>query len=80
MIKAVAEERGWDHSRHAQLIGTVRQVVEETGDQDIWLAFGAARDLRENFYEEQMGMNDVEFHLAQVRHLIERLRGLVDGN
>lgn len=80
MIKAVAEERGWDHSRHAQLIGTVRQVVEETGDQELWLSFGAARDLHENFYEEQMGAGDVEFHLDQVRRLTDRLRALIDGD
>lgn len=80
MVKAVAEERGWDHSRHAQLIGTVRRVVAETGDQELWLAFGAARDLHENFYEGEMGANDVDYHLGHVTQFIERMRGLIDGN
>ena len=80
IVKAVAEERGWDHSRHAQLIGTVRRVVAETGDQELWLAFGAARDLHENFYEGEMGASDVGYHLGHVTQFIERMRGLINGS
>ncbi len=78
IIKAVAEERGWEHIRHAQLIGIVRRVVEETGDQDLWAAFGMARNLHENFYEGEMGENDVDTHLGQISWFVERMRGLID--
>ena len=80
IIKAVAEERGWEHIRHAQLIATVRRVVAETGDQELWLSFGAARDLHENFYEEEMASDDVDFHLAQVSGFVEKMRGLLNGD
>ena len=80
MVKAVAEERGWEHSQHAELIRAMRRIVEETGDQELWLSFGATRDLHENFYEGQMSERDVEYHLGQVLRLTDRLRGLIDGN
>lgn len=80
MIKAVAQERGWEHRFHAELIRAMRRVVEETGDQELWLTFGATRDLHENFYEGQMSGDDVEYHLDQARHLIDRLRDLIDDS
>ena len=80
IIKAVAEERGWEHRRHANLIQVVRRVVAETGDQDLWVAFAMARELHENFYEGQMGETDVDFHLGHVTRFVEKMRGLVDGN
>lgn len=78
MVKAVAEERGWEHRRHAQLIGVVRRVVEETGDQTLWLSFGAAGDLHTNFYESVMGASDVAYHLEQVTQFVDKVRGLLD--
>ncbi len=78
IIKAVAEERGWDHSRHAQLIGIVRRIVEGTGDADLWVAFGMSRNLHENFYEGEMGPTDVDTHLGQIAGFVQRMRGLID--
>ena len=80
VIKAVAEERGWEHRRHANLIQVVRRVVAETGDQDLWVAFAMARELHENFYEGQMGEIDVDFHLGHVTRFVEKMRSLIDGN
>ncbi len=79
VIKAVAEERGWDHSRHALLIRTTRRIVEETGDGDLWQGFAMARELHENFYEGELGENDVVLHLESVTSFIEKMRALIDA-
>ena len=80
IVKAVAEERGWEHGRHANFFEVVRRVVAETGDQEIWVAFEMARGLHENFYEGKMGSSDVDFHLGHVTRFTEKMRGLLDGN
>ena len=80
MAKAVAEERGWEHGRHANFFEVVRCVVAETGDQEIWVAFEMARGLHENFYEGKMGSSDVDFHLGHVTRFTEKMRGLLDDN
>ena len=80
IVKAVAEERGWDHGRHANLFEVVRRVVAETGDQDLWLSFGAAGDLHTNFYEGVLGESDVDYHLGHVMRFVEKMRGQINGN
>ncbi len=80
IVKAVAEEREWEHGRHANFFEVVRRVVAETGDQEIWVAFEMARGLHENFYEGKMGSSDVDFHLGHVTRFTEKMRGLLDGN
>ena len=45
MVKAVAEERGWDHTRHRDLFSAVFRLRRETGDRDISRLFEPA-----NFY------------------------------
>ena len=78
MVKAVAEERGWEHHRHANLFEVVRRVVAETSDQTLWLSFGAAGDLHTNFYEGVMGESDVAYHLEQLTQFVDKMRGLLD--
>ncbi len=78
IIKAVAEERGWEHGRHAHFFEVARRVVAETGEQELWIAFEMARGLHENFYEGKMGEDDVEFHLGYIGRFVDRMRGLTD--
>ena len=80
IVKAVAEERGWEHGRHANFFEVVRRVVAETGDQEVWVAFEMARGLHENFYEGKMGSSDVDFHLGHVTRFTEKMRGLLDDS
>ena len=78
IIKAVAEERGWEHGRHAHFFEVARRVVAETGEQELWIAFEMARGLHENLYEGKMGEDDVEFHLGHIGRFVDRMRGLID--
>ena len=41
MVKAVADQRGWEHAGHRQLFTAVRRLRDETGDQDIRRLFNA---------------------------------------
>ena len=43
MVKAIAEQRGWQHRSHAQLFGAVATIASETGDEVIDRLFELAR-------------------------------------
>ena len=77
MVKAVAEARGWDHSGHRQLFVTVRRLVEETGDEQLRVAFGLANVLHINFYDGLLPREDVEAYLAHIGEFVGRLEQLV---
>ena len=51
MLKAVAEQRGWEHQNHAALFKVISKIVAETGDRDINNQFATANALHQNFYE-----------------------------
>ena len=51
MVKAIAEQRGWQHSDHTQLFDAVATIAAETGDEDIDRLFEVASILHTNFYE-----------------------------
>ena len=46
-VKAIAESRGLEHSRHGDLWRTVRLAVRETGDREFRVAFGLAESLHQ---------------------------------
>ena len=64
VLKAIAEQRGWEHNRHRHHLVTVSRLRAETGDGDIRRLFGVANLLHENFYENDMETDDVVDGLA----------------
>ena len=77
ILKAVAERRGWEHSRHRHHLITVSRLRSETGDGDIRRLFRAASDLHENFYEDTMQAFEVAESLDDVESLLGKLRPLL---
>ena len=75
MVKAVAEQRGWQHRTHAALFAAVSRLVDETGDADISRLFAVANSLHVNFYENWDTANNVARHLDDVGRLVEKLEG-----
>lgn len=73
VLKAVAEQRGWEHSRHRHHLVTVSRLRSETGDGDIRRLFRAASDLHENFYENTMQAFEVAESLDDVEALLGKL-------
>ena len=77
MLKAVAEQRGWEHGRHRQLSRVASRVRAETGDRDVFRWFQVAESLHGNFYEDQLSAEDVAESLADVQALLDRLATLL---
>ncbi len=75
-VKAVAESRGLDHNGHYLLRRILRQLVEETGDDELSEQFGLAESLHMNFYEARLPAEDVELYLGHVERLVGKLDDL----
>ena len=73
ILKAIAEQRGWEHSRHRHYHRSVSRLRSETGDGDIAHLFAVASVLHENFYEDQMEAHDVAHALVDVEVLMDKL-------
>ena len=73
ILKAVAEQRGWEHSRHRHHLVTVSRLRAETGDGDIRRLFNTASALHENFYENTMPAFEVAEGLDDVEALMDKL-------
>ena len=74
ILKAVAEQRGWEHSRHRHHLVTVSRLRAETGDGDIRRLFNTASALHENFYENMMSAEDIAESLDDVQALLREAR------
>ena len=77
MLKAIAEQRGWEHNRHRHYHRTASRLRAETGDGDIRRLFAVASDLHENFYENDMDVAIVAESLDDVEALLDKLRPLL---
>ena len=72
-LKAIAQQRGWEHDSHAHFYRIVRDIVDETGDKEIATLFNAANALHVNFYEHWMKKDEIMPLADQVSQLVERL-------
>ena len=75
-LKAVAEDRGWDHHRHWQLHRCLRGLMDESGDEELSELFGHAEKLHANFYEQFMPAHEVERYLGHINRLVGKLHRL----
>ena len=73
ILKAIAEQRGWEHNRHRHYLRIASRLRAETGDGDIAHLFAVASVLHENFYEDQMEAHDVAHALVDVEVLMDKL-------
>ena len=78
ILKAIAEQRGWEHNRHRHYLSITSRLRAETGDGDIRRLFNTASALHENFYENEMMAEDVADGLADVKALVDKLLPLLD--
>ena len=73
VLKAIAEQRGWEHNRHRHYHRIISRLRAETGDGDIRRLFNTASALHENFYENDMETDDVADGLDDVEALMDKL-------
>ena len=78
MLKAIAEQRGWEHHRHRHYHQAASRIRAETGDGEIRRLFESASALHENFYENDMAADEVGERLDDVEALMDKLLPLLD--
>jgi uncharacterized protein (UPF0332 family) len=72
-VKAVAEERGWNHHSHAMLFDVVGEINDERRSGRLGRLFGVANQMHGNFYEDWMDEADVQDGIDTVKILMQRL-------
>ena len=77
MVKAVAQERGWEHNHHREILRAVSRLRGEMNDQETSRLFWAANALHTNFYEGTMYQDDVEDALERVGQFVDKLEALL---
>ncbi len=72
-LKAIAERRGWNHSRHGLLYDISGQMADELGRPDLRRLFRSANAMHQNYYEDWMaadevrdGINDAKVYLGEL--------------
>lgn len=75
-VKAVAQQRGWQHNGHRYLFEAIDRVFCETGDLELLDLFRSANSLHMNFYENWQTDNSVQDGIARVEVLLEKLAPL----
>ena len=78
ILKAIAEQRGWEHNRHRHYLRIASRLRAETGDGDILRLFGVANLLHENFCENDMSAGGVADGLDDVEALLNKLTPMLD--
>ena len=77
MLKAIAEQRGWERHRHRHYHRAASRIRAETGDGEVRRLFDSATALHENFYEDDMVADEVAERLDDVEALVGRLLPLL---
>ena len=72
-LKAIAEERGWNHDGHRRLVDVAQQVADEQNRQDLISLFGTAQALHINFYEDWLETDTVSRYMDDVKKLLPEL-------
>ena len=73
MVKAIAEQRGWQHRNHAALFDAISFLVSETRDHEIRRLFHVANALHINFYENWDNAANVSSALDDVERFIDKM-------
>ena len=78
-LKAIAEERGWNHRGHNLIVDVAQQLADEQGRPDIVALFAFGQLLHVNFYEDSLASDTIGIYLDNVKRLLpelERIRGI----
>ena len=79
-LKAIAEERGWEHGKHRHLSRIASRLRSETGNRDVFRYFQVADSLHGNFYEDLMPGRDIAEALDDVELLLDLLEPLAGAS
>ena len=66
-LKAIAEQRGWQHQSHSLLFDISGQVAEELDRPDLRDMFAVAKTMHQNFYENWESAEAVEYAVGRIK-------------
>ena len=72
-LKEIAKERGWPNRSHADGWAVVRYMANQSGNPQIADIFGLADTTHQNFYEDQMPLEELSARLDRIHVLLELL-------
>ena len=72
-LKAIAEERGWNHNSHGLIVDIAKQLSDEQGRQDIISLFAFGQLLHVNFYDDALATDVIRIYLDNVKALLLEL-------
>ena len=78
IVKAAAQDRGWDHHSHRGLFVAVNDLSEETGDPEMHGLFASPNLLHQNFYENGAGADVVADHLERTEQFIVKVEAVLN--
>ena len=79
MLKAIAEQRGWEHTVHRDLRVAANRLTQESNDRRINRLYRTANSLHTNWYENWDDDAEVADGLNDVELLIGILEGVLDA-
>ena len=75
-VKSIAEERGWNHQSDRLMNDVVFLLSVEWGRSDVLLLYTAAKDLHVNFYEDNLGLDNIAASVGDAKVLLRELATL----
>ena len=72
-LKAIAEERGWNHGGHGLIVDIAKQVADEQNRPDIVALFAFGQLLHVNFYEDALATDVIGDYLDNIKALLPEL-------
>ena len=75
-VKSIAEERGWNHQSDRLMNDVVFLLSEEWGRPDVRLLYTATKDLHVNFYEDNLGLDNIAASVGDAKVLLAELATL----
>ncbi len=78
-LKAIAEERGWNHNGHTLIVDIAKQVADEQGRPDIVALFAFGQLLHVNFYEDALATDVIADYLDNIKTLLPELELIRTG-
>ena len=75
-LKVVADQRGWEYSKHQHVYGVVKRLAQELRDPDLMRDFIVADGLHKNFYVDLKPQDHLAIELERMRHLLDKLQSI----
>ena len=77
MVKAIAQQRGWRHFSHRDIMRAVSALTDETSDEELADLFALASHLHVNFYENAHPERIIKNHLQRVERFVNKAEGIL---